>query len=94
MVTALSSSRVVGGQTDPDGYQKLEMPVGNRRGRQPDRRLGHHALRVLLLGPDRDGVNGQTITCGGNMTLPAKVNGGYCFQLSAGGTTSAYFGTW
>jgi cytidine deaminase len=39
-------------------------------------------------------VNGQTINCGGNMTLPAKVNGGYCFQMSAGGTSSAYFGTW
>ena len=39
-------------------------------------------------------LNGQTITCGGNMTLPAKVNGGYCSQMSAGGTTSAYFGTW
>jgi len=39
-------------------------------------------------------VNGQTITCGSNMTAPAKVNGGYCFQMSAGGSSSAYFGTW
>jgi hypothetical protein len=39
-------------------------------------------------------VNGQTITCGSNMTPPAKVNGGYCFQMSAGGSSSAYFGTW
>ncbi len=39
-------------------------------------------------------LNGQVINCGGNMTPPAKVNGGYCFQISSGGTTSAYFGTW
>jgi hypothetical protein len=39
-------------------------------------------------------VNGQTITCGGNAAPPAMVNGGYCFQATAGGSTGGYFGTW
>jgi hypothetical protein len=39
-------------------------------------------------------VNGTTITCGGNFTLPAQRNGGYCFQASAGGLEYAYFTTW
>ncbi|HEY6475073.1 MAG TPA: ricin-type beta-trefoil lectin domain protein, partial [Polyangia bacterium] len=39
-------------------------------------------------------VNGAAVSCGGNFTAPAKVNGGYCFQATAGGTPAAYFGTW
>jgi hypothetical protein len=39
-------------------------------------------------------VNGVTQTCTGNITLPAKVNGGYCFQATAGTPDYAYFGTW
>ena len=31
-------------------------------------------------------VNGQPVTCGGNATLPAMLNGGYCFQATAGGS--------
>jgi hypothetical protein len=41
-------------------------------------------------------VNGVTQTCsGGNITLPAKVNGGYCFQATAV-TPDPYswFSTW
>ena len=45
------------------------------------------AQRLQLRQHERPYLLGQrqTITCGGNMTPPAKVNGGYCFQLSAGG---------
>jgi hypothetical protein len=41
-------------------------------------------------------VNGTTMTCGGNFaSLPAKVNGGYCLQATAGSATAgSYFGTW
>lgn len=39
-------------------------------------------------------VNGTSYTCGGNITLPATRNGGYCFQASAGGFQYAYFATW
>ncbi|CAN90920.1 putative exported peptidase / protease [Sorangium cellulosum So ce56] len=40
-------------------------------------------------------VNGTTVTCnGGNITLPAKRNGGYCFQASAGNEAWAYFTSW
>jgi hypothetical protein len=40
-------------------------------------------------------VNGTTVTCnGGNIALPAKRNGGYCFQASAGGLDYAWFSTW
>lgn len=40
-------------------------------------------------------VNGVTVSCsGGSWTPPPKVNGGYCFQASAGYYSWAYFGTW
>ncbi|KYF62115.1 peptidase [Sorangium cellulosum] len=40
-------------------------------------------------------VNGTAVTCnGGNITLPAKRNGGYCFEASAGNQAWAYFSTW
>jgi CubicO group peptidase (beta-lactamase class C family) len=40
-------------------------------------------------------VNGTTVTCNNsNITLPAKRNGGYCFQASAGNHAWAYFSTW
>ncbi|WP_437336134.1 trypsin-like serine protease [Sorangium sp. So ce394] len=40
-------------------------------------------------------VNGTAVTCnGGNISLPAKRNGGYCFQASAGNQSWAYFSTW
>ena len=40
-------------------------------------------------------VNNVPVTCsGGNITLPAKRNGGYCFQASAGDFPWAYFTTW
>jgi endoglucanase len=39
-------------------------------------------------------INGTTVNCGGNFVPPAKRNGGYCFQASAGGYSYAYFGTW
>lgn len=40
-------------------------------------------------------VNGTTVTCnGGNISLPAKRNGGYCFEASAGNEAWAYFSTW
>ena len=40
-------------------------------------------------------VNGTTVTCaGGNITLPAPRNGGYCFRASAGDHAWAYFSTW
>jgi hypothetical protein len=41
-------------------------------------------------------VNSKAIACGSgsaNFTLPAKVAGGFCFQISAGGQTFAYFST-
>ena len=38
-------------------------------------------------------VNGTAINCN-SPTLPAKVNGGYCFQATAGGLSYAYFGAW
>jgi hypothetical protein len=38
-------------------------------------------------------VNG-TVFQTGNITLPAKVNGGYCFHATAGGYDYASFGTW
>ncbi|WP_437781723.1 trypsin-like serine protease [Sorangium sp. So ce1097] len=40
-------------------------------------------------------VNGTAVTCnGGNISLPAKRNGGYCFEASAGNQAWAYFSTW
>ena len=40
-------------------------------------------------------VNDSLVACnGGNITLPAKRNGGYCFQASAGNHPWAYFSTW
>jgi len=40
-------------------------------------------------------VNNVQVTCnGGNITLPAKRNGGYCFQASAGDFAWAYYTTW
>ena len=39
-------------------------------------------------------VNGQTVTCGGNAAPPAMLNGGYCFQATAGGLAYADFATW
>jgi hypothetical protein len=39
-------------------------------------------------------INGQTVTCGGNIPIPAKRNGGYCVQTSAGPYDWAYFATW
>ena len=40
-------------------------------------------------------VNNELRTCnGGNITLPAKRNGGYCFQASTGDFAWAYFTTW
>ena len=38
-------------------------------------------------------VNGTAIDCN-NPVLPAKVNGGYCFQATAGGYSYAYMGIW
>jgi len=39
-------------------------------------------------------VNDTLVSCGGNVTLPAKRNGGYCVQASAGDHPWAYFSTW
>jgi endoglucanase len=40
-------------------------------------------------------INGVSLgSAGGNITLPAKRNGGYCFQATAGSYDYAYFGTW
>jgi hypothetical protein len=40
-------------------------------------------------------VNGTVVNCAGtNLVAPPKVNGGYCFQASAGGNGAAYFSTW
>ena len=40
-------------------------------------------------------VNGTLINCNSNITLPAKRNGGYCTQWSAGNQGDwAYFSTW
>jgi hypothetical protein len=41
-------------------------------------------------------VNGTTMTCNGATwsSLPPKRNGGYCFQVTAGGYAYAYFTTW
>jgi len=40
-------------------------------------------------------VNNVLVTCnGGNISLPAKRNGGYCFQASAGNYPWAYFTSW
>jgi hypothetical protein len=39
-------------------------------------------------------VNGTAINCAGSVTLPAKRNGGYCFQASSGDYAWAYFSTW
>jgi hypothetical protein len=39
-------------------------------------------------------VNGQPINCSQNVTLPARRNGGYCIQTTAGDYPWAYFSTW
>jgi hypothetical protein len=40
-------------------------------------------------------INGDAVSCNGNFpSLPPKVNGGYCFQATAGGSTGGWFGTW
>lgn len=40
-------------------------------------------------------VNGTPMTCNGqNWSLPSKVNGGYCIQVSAGDHPWAWFSTW
>jgi hypothetical protein len=41
-------------------------------------------------------VNGTQVTCNGQnwSSLPAERDGGYCFVVSAGQTSSAYFTTW
>ena len=40
-------------------------------------------------------INGaSTGSTDGSFTLPAKVNGGYCFQATAGGNSYATFNTW
>jgi hypothetical protein len=39
-------------------------------------------------------INGQQMSGDGSFTLPAKVNGGYCFQATAGGYSYATFNTW
>ncbi|MGC4067137.1 MAG: hypothetical protein QM784_21355 [Polyangiaceae bacterium] len=39
-------------------------------------------------------INGTTVSCTGAATLPAKRNGGYCFQASAGTPAWAYFSTY
>jgi hypothetical protein len=40
-------------------------------------------------------INGQTFSStDGSFTLPSKVNGGYCFQATAGGYSYASFNTW
>ena len=38
-------------------------------------------------------VNGATMSCGG-WAVPAKVNNGYCVQVTAGGLSSASYSTW
>jgi hypothetical protein len=47
-----------------------------------------------FLAPRTFRVNNEVRTCGGNITLPAKRNGGYCFQATAGDFAWAYFSTW
>lgn len=39
-------------------------------------------------------VNNTQVSCSGTITLPAKRNGGYCFQASAGDYAWAYFATY
>jgi hypothetical protein len=40
-------------------------------------------------------INGVAFAADGNITaLPAKVNGGYCFQATTGGNDYASFATW
>jgi hypothetical protein len=40
-------------------------------------------------------INGVAFVADGNISaLPAKVNGGYCFQATAGGMDFASFATW
>jgi hypothetical protein len=38
-------------------------------------------------------INSKAETCTGNFTLPAKVNGGYCFEFSAGNPDYSAFST-
>jgi len=48
-----------------------------------------------FMAPRTFSINGTVIpicTSGGNFSLPARVNGGYCFQSSAGQPQFAYFG--
>jgi endoglucanase len=48
-----------------------------------------------MVSPRTMSVNGTSFgSAGGNITLPAKRNGGYCFQATAGANDWAYFGTW
>jgi hypothetical protein len=48
-----------------------------------------------FLSPRTLSVNATSMgSAGGNITLPAKRNGGYCFQATAGSYDWAYFGTW
>jgi chitodextrinase len=48
-----------------------------------------------FVSPRTFSVNGVNMgSAGGNYTLPAKVNGGYCFQANAGANDWAYFGVW
>jgi hypothetical protein len=39
-------------------------------------------------------VNGQSVSTNANFNPPAKVNGGYCFQVGSGGLSYAAFTTW
>ena len=47
-----------------------------------------------FVSPRKLTINGTTMACTGqNWTLPAKRNGGYCFQATAGNNSWAYFST-
>ena len=48
-----------------------------------------------FVSPRTFSVNGANAVCDGpNLVLPAKRNGGYCFQASAGQNSWAWFQTW
>jgi hypothetical protein len=47
-----------------------------------------------LSSPRTFSINGNAVACSGSSTPPAKRNGGYCFQASAGTPAWSYFATW
>jgi hypothetical protein len=83
-----ASPKVFGGPTYQSGSLGAGATCGETTATLTGINCGNVTGRTLS-------VNGTVVNCGGtNLVAPPKVNGGYCFQASAGGNTSAYYSTW